>query len=72
LHLTGSNNPLGITVCFDKTNFYPYFYAKDLLGFFIFLALFLFFLIVGPNLLGHPDNYIVANSLVTPIHIVPE
>ena len=33
-----------------------------------------FFAVVGfmPNYLGHPDNYIEANPLVTPAHIVPE
>ncbi len=26
----------------------------------------------NPNVLGHADNYIPANPLVTPAHIVPE
>jgi quinol-cytochrome oxidoreductase complex cytochrome b subunit len=72
LHLDGSTNPLGICTKLDRISFYPYFYLKDLFGvvvFFIFFSLFLFF---EPNLLGHPDNYIKANALVTPAHIVPE
>ncbi len=45
---------------------------KDLFGFFLFVLLFSFFVIYAPNLRGHPDNYIEANPLVTPAHIVPE
>lgn len=72
LHLSGSNNPLGINFNVTSIPFYPYFYVKDLYAFlimFFFLSLLVFFY---PNLLGHPDNYIPANSLVTPAHIVPE
>ena len=72
LHRDGSNNPLGINVNVETVPFYPYFYVKDL---FFFLFVFLIFLIVVfyyPNFLGHPDNYIPANPLVTPPHIVPE
>jgi len=72
LHIKGSTNALGIVSNRDKISFHPYFTIKDLFSF--FLASFGFFLIVCfyPNLLGHPDNYIMANSLVTPAHIVPE
>jgi ubiquinol-cytochrome c reductase cytochrome b subunit len=72
LHQYGSNNPLGTIGTVDKVPFYPYFYVKDLVGwvaFFIFFSAFLFF---APNFLGHPDNYIPANPMVTPAHIVPE
>ncbi|MGB7406122.1 MAG: cytochrome b/b6 [Pacificimonas sp.] len=74
LHLPGSNNPTGVEVKgpADTIPFHPYFTAKDLFGigiFFIALSVFLFFL---PNFLGHPDNYIEANALSTPEHIVPE
>jgi ubiquinol-cytochrome c reductase cytochrome b subunit len=72
LHIRGSNNPLGITQNMDKINFYPYFYFKDLLGFLYIFSLFFFIIFFYPNILGHSDNYIEANSLVTPIHIVPE
>lgn len=51
---------------------YPYFILKDLLGVICFLMFFAFFVFFVPNLLGHPDNYIPANPMVTPAHIVPE
>lgn len=72
LHMHGSNNPLGIHVSYDEITFSPYYIVKDLYGlnlFLIFYAVFVFFI---PNYLGHPDNYIQANPLVTPPHIVPE
>jgi len=72
LHQPGSNNPLGVVSIFDRLPFYPYFYVKDLFGFFIFVLIFSFFIIYAPNYIGHPDNYIEANPLVTPAHIVPE
>lgn len=72
LHKDGSSNPLGINSSLDNIPFYPYFYVKDLFAFFIFLLFFSFFVFYYPNTLGHPDNYIPANPLVTPVHIVPE
>jgi ubiquinol-cytochrome c reductase cytochrome b subunit len=72
LHREGSNNPLGINTNVETIPFYPYFYVKDLFSFFILLAIFSFFLFFFPNVLGHSDNYIPANPLVTPPHIVPE
>jgi len=72
LHLSGSSNPLGINYTTDKTPFAPYYILKDIFSvhyFFIFFAILIFF---APNYLGHPDNYIPANSDVTPEHIVPE
>jgi len=72
LHQDGSNNPLGILSIYDRVPFYPYFYVKDLFGLFIFILVFSYFVIYAPNLMGHPDNYIEANPLVTPAHIVPE
>jgi len=72
LHTVGSNNPIGINKNVEATGFYPYFYVKDLLAFFLLLFLFSFFVFYYPNALGHSDNYIEANSLVTPAHIVPE
>jgi len=72
LHEVGSNNPLCLDSSCDKISFYPYFFIKDI--FFILLILFLFFIFVFfyPNFLSHSDNYLKANSLVTPIHIIPE
>lgn len=72
LHKEGSNNPLGIDSTTDKISFLPYFYVKDLLGACFFGLLFSFFVIYAPNYMGHPDNYIEANPMVTPAHIVPE
>lgn len=72
LHQNGSTNPLGIESNVDKISFYPYFYVKDLLGFVTLMAIFTFFVYFQPNTLGHPDNYIPANPMVTPAHIVPE
>ena len=72
LHKTGSNNPLGINKNIEAISFYPYFYVKDLLAFFLLLTMFSFFVFYYPNVLGHSDNYIEANALVTPAHIIPE
>jgi ubiquinol-cytochrome c reductase cytochrome b subunit len=72
LHKEGSNNPLGINVNVDTIPFYPYFYVKDLFSFFFLILFFSMFVLFAPNVLGHPDNYTAANSLVTPPHIVPE
>lgn len=52
--------------------FHPYFIFKDILGFFIFFLILSLFLFYAPNYLGHPDNYVPANPLVTPASIVPE
>jgi len=72
LHKDGSNNPLGIDSSSDKISFYPYFYVKDLFSLMCFVVLFSAILFYYPNLLGHPDNYIPADPMVTPAHIVPE
>jgi len=72
LHQDGSNNPLGITSVSDKISFFPYFFIKDTLSFIAFIMFFSFFVYYSPNTLGHPDNYIEANPMVTPEHIVPE
>jgi quinol-cytochrome oxidoreductase complex cytochrome b subunit len=74
LHMTGSNNPTGTEPqSWDETvSFHPYVTIKDLnatIFFFIILAFILFYY---PNILGHSDNYIKANPMVTPAHIVPE
>ena len=75
LHIPGNNNPVGIDVnkpSKDTVPFHPYIVIKDLFALLVFLTLFAFFVFYSPNLLGHPDNYIEANPLVTPTHIVPE
>jgi quinol-cytochrome oxidoreductase complex cytochrome b subunit len=74
LHTTKSNNPLGIDVKGpqDMIPFTPYYTIKDAFGLGVFLLVFFGFVFFAPNYLGHPDNYIPANPLVTPPHIVPE
>jgi ubiquinol-cytochrome c reductase cytochrome b subunit len=72
LHIHGNNNPLGIEVKTGIVPFFPYFYTKDLFAFFVLLIMFAFFVFFYPNVLGHSDNYIPANPMVTPPHIVPE
>jgi len=72
VHQDGSNNPLGIASVADKINFFPYFFIKDSLSLIFFLLFFSFFVFFYPNFLGHSDNYIPANPMVTPEHIVPE
>jgi quinol-cytochrome oxidoreductase complex cytochrome b subunit len=72
LHQHGSRNPLGIVANTEKSNFYPYFVIKDLFGLIAFIVFFSAFVFFRPNYLGHPDNYIPANPMVTPAAIVPE
>jgi quinol-cytochrome oxidoreductase complex cytochrome b subunit len=72
LHIKGSTNPCGTEVTPDVITFYPYFYYKDLVGTLLVFSFYLFFVFYYPNYLGHTDNYIPANPLVTPAHIVPE
>jgi ubiquinol-cytochrome c reductase cytochrome b subunit len=79
-HTTGNNNPTGVPVRMtskeeaakDTLPFWPYFVIKDLFALAVIMVV--FFAVVGfmPNYLGHPDNYIEANALATPAHIVPE
>jgi ubiquinol-cytochrome c reductase cytochrome b subunit len=71
LHERGSKKPLGVVSKKDKIFFFPYFFYKDFLGFFIlFFMFFLFFL--SPNIFLEFQNFIEANPLVTPTHIQPE
>ncbi len=74
LHVHGSNNPTGVEIKSKKDSipFHPYYTVKDFFGFGIFFIIYFYFVFFKPNLLGHPDNYIDANPLVTPAHIVPE
>ena len=74
LHRFGSNNPLGIDLKGpqDTLPFHPYFTIKDLFGLTVFLLVYAFFIFYAPNILGNSDNYIPANPMQTPNHIVPE
>jgi len=79
-HTTGNNNPTGVEVrrsskedaARDTVPFWPYYVIKDLFALVVILAIFVIFVGFMPNYLGHPDNYIEANALATPAHIVPE
>jgi ubiquinol-cytochrome c reductase cytochrome b subunit len=69
LHQTGSTI-IGFSEL-ENLPFYPYYYVKDLFGATVlwwYLPLFYTY----PNVLGHPDNYIMADPMKTPLHIVPE
>lgn len=72
LHKEGSNNPIGSDFNGDIISFYPYFLIKDLFAFSIFLLVFAYFIFYNPEFLNHPDNYIRANPIKTPLHVVPE
>ncbi|WP_166141935.1 cytochrome b/b6 [Methylosinus sp. RM1] len=75
LHVTGQNNPTGVEVKDIKKEtvpFTPYATLKDAVGLVVFVGLFAWLTFFVPNYTGHPDNYIEANPLVTPPHIVPE
>jgi len=79
-HTTGNNNPTGVEVrrtskeeaAKDTLPFWPYFVIKDLFALAVILVVFMAVVGFMPNYLGHPDNYIPANALATPAHIVPE
>nr|YP_010586626.1 cytochrome b [Triaenodes qinglingensis]UZZ44440.1 cytochrome b [Triaenodes qinglingensis] len=72
LHSTGSSNPISINYNMDKIPFHPYFTYKDMLGFILMFMLLLYLMIWNPYLLSDPDNFILANPMVTPVHIQPE
>jgi ubiquinol-cytochrome c reductase cytochrome b subunit len=75
LHVPGNNNPTGVEVQDvekDTVPFHPYYTVKDGFAIAIFLIMFAVFVFYAPTVLGHADNYIEANPLVTPSHIVPE
>jgi ubiquinol-cytochrome c reductase cytochrome b subunit len=74
LHITGSNNPLGIDVKSEQDTlpFHPYYTAKDSVGMAVYFTVFAVLVFYAPNFFGEPDNYIQANPLQTPNAIVPE
>jgi len=67
-----SNNPLGVVFLKDYITFTPYYLVKDVWGFLLFGIFYSYWIFFAPNSLSHPDNYVEANPLVTPSHIVPE
>nr|YP_010007691.1 cytochrome b [[Candida] auris]QNR39903.1 cytochrome b [[Candida] auris] len=72
LHVHGSSNPMGITGNLDRIPMHSYFMFKDLVTVFVFIIVFSLFVFFSPNTLGHPDNYMPGNPMVTPPSIVPE
>lgn len=72
LHINGSSNPLGITSNLDRLPIHNYYIFKDLITIFVFLIILSLLVFYIPNILGHPDNYIPGNPLITPASIVPE
>jgi ubiquinol-cytochrome c reductase cytochrome b subunit len=72
LHKEGSSSPIGSDTGVDDLPFYPYFVSKDVFAFFSFLVFFATFVFYFPNTLNHPDNYIPADPMHTPAHVVPE
>jgi quinol-cytochrome oxidoreductase complex cytochrome b subunit len=72
LHKEGSNSPIGSDTGVDDIQFYPHFVVKDLFAFSCFLLVFATFVFYFPNTLNHPDNYVPANPMRTPPHVVPE
>lgn len=72
LHVHGSSNPVGISGNLDRIPMHSYFIFKDLITVFVFILFFSLFVFYSPNTLGHPDNYIPGNPMVTPPSIVPE
>ena len=72
LHRVGSNSPIGSDTGVDDVPFYPYYFSKDAFALSIYLLVFGIFVFYFPNTLNHPDNYVPADSLKTPPHVVPE
>ena len=72
LHTHGSGNPLGVASNVDKLPMHPYFLFKDLVTIFVFFGAVAYVVCYAPNAMGHSDNYIPANPMVTPPSIVPE
>jgi ubiquinol-cytochrome c reductase cytochrome b subunit len=83
LHEVGSNNPEGIDIKkhkgpdgkpLDGIPFHPYYTVKDLFGAGFFLTICAFIIFFEPTFGGlflERDNFVEANPLVTPDHIVP-
>nr|YP_011036717.1 cytochrome b [Xestocephalus iguchii]WRK21321.1 cytochrome b [Xestocephalus iguchii] len=72
LHVSGSNNPIGLNSMIDKIPFHPYFSIKDMVGFSIIMMMFTMMTLSKPFILMDPDNFTPANPMITPIHIKPE
>jgi len=72
LHIYTRSNPLGIDSYSRKITFHYYLIVKDFIIFRIVLFIIILIrLIFGYNLID-AENFIPANSIVTPLHIQPE
>lgn len=69
LHVHGSSNPIGISGNMDRLPMHSYFIFKDLITVFVFIFIFSLFIYFSPNTMGHSDNYIPGNPMVTPASI---
>ena len=72
LHQAGSSNPLGVKSDLDKIPFQPYYTFKDLMGVYVIFIFSIYLILINPWLLGDPENFIISNPLITPVHIQPE
>ena len=72
LHQSGSSNPLGINSDRERIPFHSYYSVKDIIGYIVSIIIFIYLVLYLPNILTDPENFLLANPLVTPIHIKPE
>jgi len=72
LHENGSSNPLGLNSNYYKIPFNSYYLIKDILGFIIIFIFLILICIINPYIISDPENFNIANSIITPIHIQPE
>lgn len=72
LHQTGSTNPIGLKRNYYKIRFNPYYSIKDILGFIIIIFILIIICLLNPYILGDPENFNIANPIITPVHIQPE
>ena len=72
LHITGSSNPIHSKINIYKINFHPYFTIKDLITIIFTFTIFILINLQLPFILRDPDNFKIANPIITPIHIKPE
>nr|AMO26962.1 cytochrome b [Amynthas sp. 1 LZ-2016] len=72
LHQTGSNNPIGVNADSERIPFHSYYSIKDALGYMLAITGLSCLVLFEPNLFTDPENFLMSNPLVTPIHIKPE
>nr|AWN56210.1 cytochrome b [Dinocampus coccinellae] len=72
LHFYMSSNPLGIKSKYYMIKFHLYYSLKDIVGGVILFYLLMMIVLEWPYLMGDAENFLKANSMVTPVHIQPE